>query len=78
MTHSSMQLYAGSNALAALVYAAFALRLWQMGFARAGAERIQARLLAAVLLSALWGAGGLAVALTAAPLAQWLAAGAGR
>jgi hypothetical protein len=74
MTHSSMQLYAWSNALAALVYAAFALRLWQMGFARAGAERIQARLLAAVLLSALWGAGGLAVALTAAPLAQWLAA----
>lgn len=73
-TTASMQLYAWSNALAALVYMAFTWRLAQMGYARVGAGRIKNTLLAAVLLSALWGVAGLALALTSAPLTLWLAA----
>lgn len=58
-------LLAWSSALAALAYGALALRLWQLGYARRGAERIQRTVWAATAFGALWGCAGLAAALSA-------------
>jgi putative PEP-CTERM system histidine kinase len=73
MAPGSAQLFAWSHALTALVYGAFAWRLYRLGVGRAATGRIQETLLLAVLLSALWGGAGLAMALTPPARARWLA-----
>ena len=63
-----MTLTAWSYGLVGLAYTAFALRLLQLGYGRSVVEWSKTWVLAAVVLSALWGWFGLALVFTGLPL----------
>ena len=60
MTSASSELAAWSYGLAGLIFSAFAIRLWALGYARAPRNATATSLVAAATCSALWAAFGLA------------------
>ena len=60
MTSASSELAAWSYGLAGLIFSAFALRLWTLGYARSPRNATSVSLVAAASCSALWAVCGLA------------------
>ena len=60
MTSASSELAAWSFGLAGLIFSAFAIRLWALGYARAPRSATSMSLVAAASCSALWAVFGLA------------------
>src|ERR1700757_3371021 len=60
LTSASSELAAWSYGLAGLIFSAFAMRLWGLGYARAPRSATSTSLVAAATCSALWALSGLA------------------